>query len=124
ARPWGEADPRRRRVGALLLHRLPQPPARLSQGVGRSPHQLGICGRAVRPQVTARPAPSSALPEGAFQSVRFSVFCWQTSTSDASIDWPSAKVPCRLTRQLNGRGKLASACLPALSEPSTLFQLT
>ena len=30
------ADPRLRRVGALLLHRLPQPPAGLSQGVPRT----------------------------------------------------------------------------------------
>ena len=35
------ADPRLRRVGALLLHRLSQPPARLSQGVPRSPGELG-----------------------------------------------------------------------------------
>ena len=59
----GEADPRRRRVGALLLHRLSQPPARLSQGVGRSPHQLGICRRAVRPEV-APPGALGSEPEG------------------------------------------------------------
>ncbi len=138
ARARRQADPRRRCVGALLLHRLSQPPARLSQGVGRAPHQLGICGRAVRPEVTpilgerdtSRSIPrkgagahrafgrtpvlqtgyarfghmamigsdhrvlgislsAGALrsePEGArVQSVRFSVFCVQTSTSEASI---------------------------------------
>ena len=37
----GQAHPRLRRVGALLLHRLPQPPARLSQGLRRPPGQLG-----------------------------------------------------------------------------------
>ncbi len=41
-----QADPRLRRVGAFLLHRLPQPPARLSQGLCRSPRQLGLCGGA------------------------------------------------------------------------------
>ena len=53
--PRREADPRRRRVGALLLHRLSQSPARLSQGVGRSPHQLGICRRAVRRRSKLQP---------------------------------------------------------------------
>ena len=48
ARAWRHADPRRRRLGALLLHRLPQPPARLSQGVRRQSRQLGICCRALR----------------------------------------------------------------------------
>ena len=58
ARPRRQADPRHRRLGALLLHRLPQPPARLSQGLRRPPRQLGICGRAVRPEV-ARQRPSA-----------------------------------------------------------------
>ena len=44
----GDADPRRRRVGALLLHRLSQPPPRLSEGVRRAPRQLGIRRRALR----------------------------------------------------------------------------
>src|SRR5258707_1829595 len=59
--PRREADPRRRRVGALLLHRLPQSPPGLSQGVGRKSHQLGVCRRAVRPEVNSsfRPRPSS-----------------------------------------------------------------
>ena len=35
ARARRQADPGRRCVGALLLHRLPQPPARLSEGVLR-----------------------------------------------------------------------------------------
>src|SRR5262245_37294450 len=35
------ADPRLRRLGAFLLHRLPQPPARLPQGLRRSPGELG-----------------------------------------------------------------------------------
>ena len=47
AGPWREADPRLRRVGALLLYRLPQPAPRLSQGVRRSSGQLGICRRNV-----------------------------------------------------------------------------
>src|ERR1700683_2381919 len=50
--PRREANPRRRRVGALLLHRLSQSPSRLSQGVGRSPHQLGICRGAVWAEVS------------------------------------------------------------------------
>ena len=37
-----------RRLGALLLHRLSQPPPGLSQGVRRSPRELGICRAAVR----------------------------------------------------------------------------
>src|SRR5215813_12216458 len=42
-----QADPRLRRVGAFLLHRLPQPPARLPQGLPRSSGQLGPCRRDV-----------------------------------------------------------------------------
>ena len=43
-----DPDPRLRRLGALLLHRLPQPPSRLSEGVRREPRELGICRVAVR----------------------------------------------------------------------------
>ena len=105
ARPRRQADPRRRRLGALLLHRLPQSSARLSQGVCRQPRQLGACRRNVRREVSAA-EPSGVEPEGAprVQSVRFSVFWMQTSTPDASIDLPSLKVPCRSMRQLKGRG--------------------
>ena len=42
-----DPDPRRRRLGALLLHRLPQPPARLSQGLPREPGELGLRRRAL-----------------------------------------------------------------------------
>ena len=42
ARRKARADPRRRCLGAFLLHRLPQPSARLSQGVRREPGQLGL----------------------------------------------------------------------------------
>ena len=42
-----DPDPRLRRLGALLLHRLPQPPPRLSQGLRREPGELGVCRRAV-----------------------------------------------------------------------------
>ena len=48
AGPWRDADPRLRRVGALLLHRLPQPPSRLSQGLPRSSGELGIRRPSVR----------------------------------------------------------------------------
>src|SRR6185312_10083025 len=41
-------DPRLRRLGALLLHRLSQPPARLSEGVPGTPRELGVRRRAVR----------------------------------------------------------------------------
>ncbi len=37
------ADPRRRRLGTLLLHRLPQRPPEISRGVRRQPDQLGSC---------------------------------------------------------------------------------
>ena len=50
-KPAGEgrqADPRLRRLGALLLHRLPQPAAGLSQGVLGEPGQLGLRQRDVR----------------------------------------------------------------------------
>ena len=43
-----QADPRLRRVGALLLHRLSQPAAGLSQGVHGSSGQLGIRRQDVR----------------------------------------------------------------------------
>jgi hypothetical protein len=47
---WSMAhpDPRRRRLGALLLHRLPQPSPRLSQGLPREPGELGLRRRALR----------------------------------------------------------------------------
>ena len=48
ARPRRRADPRRRRVGALLLHRLPQQAPRLSQRLRRQPDQLGLRARDVR----------------------------------------------------------------------------
>ena len=41
-------DPRLRRLGAFLLHRLPQPPSGLPEGVRRSSRQLGLCRRDVR----------------------------------------------------------------------------
>src|ERR1700704_7109760 len=44
---WRHADPRRRRLGALLLHRLSQSPSGLSEGVDRSPGELGVCRPAV-----------------------------------------------------------------------------
>ena len=49
-----QADPRLRRLGALLLHRPPQRPAGLSQGVLGKPDQLGLRQRDVpgRQQVT------------------------------------------------------------------------
>ena len=43
-----QADPRLRRVGAFLLHRLSQPPARLPQGLRRSSGELGLRRRDVR----------------------------------------------------------------------------
>ena len=57
AGPWRHADPRLRRLGAFLLHRLSQPPPRLSEGVRRSSGELGIC----RPKCTRRP-PSRPSP--------------------------------------------------------------
>ena len=48
ARPRRHADPRRRRVGALLLHRLPQRPAEIPRGVRRQSDQLGLRARALR----------------------------------------------------------------------------
>ena len=52
-----QADPRLRRVGALLLHRLPQPTAGLSQGLHGSSGELGIRREDVRrgDEVVARP---------------------------------------------------------------------
>ena len=44
----GNADPRLRRVGAFLLHRLPQPQAGLSQGVHGPFGELGTRGQDVR----------------------------------------------------------------------------
>jgi Iron/manganese superoxide dismutases, alpha-hairpin domain len=45
---WCNPDPRLRCLGALLLHRLSQPPSRLSQGVRRESRELGLCRSAVR----------------------------------------------------------------------------
>lgn len=48
AGPRRDPDPRRRRLGALLLHRLPQPPPGLFEGVRGFAGQLGLCRRIVR----------------------------------------------------------------------------
>ena len=53
---WRDPDPRLRRLGALLLHRLSQPPSRLSQGVPRKSRQLGLCRPAVREGLIRREA--------------------------------------------------------------------
>ena len=59
--PAGEgrlADPRLRRVGALLLHRLPQRAAEVSRGVLGQPDQLGRRRGDVRPrELASRSAP-------------------------------------------------------------------
>ncbi len=47
-----DADPRRRRLGALLLHRLSQPPSGLSEGVCRSSGELGVCRPVVLESLT------------------------------------------------------------------------
>ena len=52
-----QAHPRLRRLGALLLHRLPQPPPRLPQGLPREPRELG----ARRARCTARRQASAGL---------------------------------------------------------------
>jgi hypothetical protein len=61
AGPWRQADPRRRRVGALLLHRLPQRPPEISRSLRRQPDQLGLCPgnvrRNMRPAVAMRRSP-------------------------------------------------------------------
>ena len=44
----GASDPRRRRLGTFLLHRLSQSPSRLSQGFRRKSRELGLCRRALR----------------------------------------------------------------------------
>src|ERR1700675_1232318 len=46
ARTRREPDPRLRCVGALLLHRLSQPPPGLSEGLRRKPRELGLRRRA------------------------------------------------------------------------------
>ena len=56
ARSRGNADSRLRRMGALLLHRLPQSPARLSQGLPGSPGELGARRRNVRRGDASRPS--------------------------------------------------------------------
>jgi Fe-Mn family superoxide dismutase len=44
---WRRAHSRLRRLGALVLHRLPQPAGRLSEGLCRSPDQLGLRRRTI-----------------------------------------------------------------------------
>ena len=61
-----QADPRLRRLGALLLHRLPQRAGRLSQGVLGKPDQLGLRRREVPggQQVIPRRRKTEAGPQG------------------------------------------------------------
>src|SRR5208337_5544094 len=62
ARTWRHADPYRRRMGACLLHRLPQRAAEIPGGLRRSPDQLGLCrGKAAKSRVTPK-AMGWALP--------------------------------------------------------------
>ena len=59
------ADPRRRRLGALLLHRLPQRPAEISRGLRRQPDQLGLrpgdCTKRPRPDRIEKPRQAGAF---------------------------------------------------------------
>src|SRR6516225_5194394 len=57
------------------------------------------------------------------QSVRLSVVSAQTLKPDASIDLPSANLPCRSTWQLLACDSLAEAFLPGFTAPSTVVQL-
>ena len=52
ARAWRQAAARRRRVGALLLHRLPQSPAEIPGDLVRQPRQLGPRRRDVRARLS------------------------------------------------------------------------
>ena len=56
------------------------------------------------------------------QSVRLSVLSAQTLKPDASIDWPSANLPCRSTWQSLTCDSLVDAFLPAFTTPSTVVQ--
>src|SRR5579885_2615783 len=65
------ADPRLRRVGALLLHRLPQSPRRLSQSLPRPSGELGLRGGAARRrEIALSPALSKALSRARLTSRR------------------------------------------------------
>ena len=59
ARSRRHAAARRRCLGALLLHRLPQRPSEVSRGLRRQPDQLGLCRGTARGSVLA---PSVAPP--------------------------------------------------------------
>ena len=48
------ADPRRRCLGAFLLHRLPQRPAEISRSVRRQPDQLGLRAGTLRERPIVR----------------------------------------------------------------------
>ena len=61
-----DADPRLRRLGALLLHRLSQPPSGLSEGVRRSSGELGICRPAVLESLTQRSKRGDASSQSIF----------------------------------------------------------
>ena len=96
AGPWRHADPRLRRLGALLLHRLSQPPSGLSEGVRRQSRELGICRPAVLEGLIFR------RHSGAMRSIepgisRFRVRAYRAPRNDVTgrtdIQGGSAKLP-------------------------------
>ncbi len=72
-----DPDPRRRRVGTLLLHRLPQRASEVPGSLRRQPGQLGLRARTLRSRVTLssdparEPRPSAGVSFCARPGVQF-----------------------------------------------------
>src|SRR3979490_562180 len=71
---WRHADPRRRRLGALLLHRLSQSPSGFSEGVCRSSGELGVCRPAVLEGLTRTRRANSTAGSIKLPPVRYRCF--------------------------------------------------
>ncbi len=94
-----DAHPRRRRLGALLLHRLPQPAPRLSQGVRRQSRELGLRRGTLRSRGEISRSERQTLADAqalgerllaADHSTRLIFLSLQSATPSASVDVPSA----------------------------------
>ncbi len=103
AGPWRHADPRLRCVGALLLYRLPQSPARLSEGVPGPTRELGLR----RANCSTRPAHKSR------RRGRTRPLCAPQNEPDGGKPLPSGSFVAHVTGSSVGRPAMPEAGMVA-----------
>ena len=102
-----DADPRRRRLGALLLHRLSQPPSGLSEGVCRSSGELGIC----RPAVLERP---DAFDASGFATRQSPASIPRAAASTAALSFGALSFALPFHDACGDRGLAAEPAVPVV----------